>query len=96
MNKIREQIEKETEENFDRIYPKPYPIGMEEETERYRNEVVYHSEIRSVDEKDGFCRFYIIGERPELIHGLLRQSLYIDKNDNHRVSTWYDTQTEHI
>lgn len=66
-----EQIEKETEERFDRNYPKPYPSYEKDEIEKYRNEVVYHSEIQNIGEKDGFCHFYITNEQPELIHGLL-------------------------
>lgn len=72
-----DQIEKETEKEFDRIHPKPYPSYTKEETEKYRNEVVYNREIRSIGEKEGFCHFYIINEQPELIHGLLR---YLGKN----------------
>ena len=67
-----EQIEKETEENFDKTHPKPYPPHIKEETEKYRNEVVYHSEIRNLGKEDGFYRFYIVNEQPELIHELLR------------------------
>lgn len=71
------QIEKETKEEFDRIHPKPYPSCIKEETEKYRNEVVYESKIRSIGNKEGFCHFYIMNERPELIHAFLR---YLGKN----------------